>query len=106
MEELWLWLGWWPETEITTDNDVPIDDAEPIVVNHRGSSSTRLQAEKRAAMQTALHYWKQKYGDNDYDDPKVYLVWAGLEPIQFTDYFPEWCDRDDIAEINMKVETC
>lgn len=106
MEELWLWHGWWPETAITTDNDASIDDTEPLIVNHRGSSSTRLQAERRAAMQTALHYWKQKYGDNDYADPKVYLVWAGLEPIRFTDYFPEWCDRDDIAEINMKVETC
>lgn len=105
-EELWLWQGWWPETE----TDDVTTDAEPTsmvstTVNYRGSSWTRLQAERRAAMQTALDYWKQKYGENDYEDPKAYLVWAGLEPLRFTDCFPEWCDRDDIAEISMKVHT-
>ena len=30
-------------------------------------------------------------------------VWAGLEPLDFTNLFPEWTDRDDIAEINIKV---
>lgn len=106
-EELWLWQGWWPETVTTTaadDDSAP--DSEPtalVAADHRGSSSTRLQAERRAAMQTALDYWKRKYGDSADDDPKVYLVWAGLEPRLFTECFPEWCDRDDIADINIKV---
>lgn len=104
-EELWLWQGWWPETAVATEAEEDDVDAEPATIastifNHRGSSSTRLQAERRAAMQTALDYWKRRYGD---DYPKAYLVWAGLEPLRFTDCFPEWCDRDDIAEINIKV---
>ncbi|XP_026814531.1 supervillin isoform X1 [Rhopalosiphum maidis] len=106
-EELWLWQGWWPETAVVTTTEEDDDDAEPATLtatalNHRGSSSTRLQAERRAAMQTALDYWKRRYGDSDDEDPKAFLVWAGLEPLRFTDCFPEWHDRDDIAEINMK----
>jgi hypothetical protein len=31
------------------------------------------------------------------------LVWAGLEPLQFTNLFPIWTDRDDIAELNIRV---
>ncbi|XP_050421245.1 supervillin isoform X2 [Adelges cooleyi] len=92
-EELWVWQGWWPEIVVEDASDVELN-------NHRGSSFTRLQAERRAAMQTALDYWHQKY--NADDTPKVYLVWAGLEPLQFTNCFPEWNNRDDIAEINMK----
>lgn len=105
-EELWLWQGWWPET-VTEDDENEIDeddnnDEQPTtVVDHRGSLSTRLHAERRAAMQTALDYWSRKYGDST--EQKAYLVWAGLEPLRFTDCFPEWHDRDDIAEINMKV---
>lgn len=110
-EELWLWQGWWPETA-ADDNDKDDEDEDkddtsqadgeqPAVADHRGSLSTRLQAERRAAMQTALDYWNRKYGDDV--DPKAYLVWAGLEPLRFTDCFPEWHDCDDIAEINMKV---
>ncbi|XP_060877352.1 supervillin isoform X3 [Metopolophium dirhodum] len=106
-EELWLWQGWWPETAVLTAEEGDDADAEPATftataLNHRGSSSTRLQAERRAAMQTALDYWKRQYGDDDDNDPKAFLVWAGLEPLRFTDCFPEWRDRDDIAEINMK----
>ncbi|VVC37081.1 ADF-H/Gelsolin-like domain,Villin/Gelsolin,Villin headpiece,Gelsolin-like [Cinara cedri] len=104
-EELWLWQGWWPETAAEDDSDSdsePSTTTAPVTADHRGSSSTRLQAERRAAMQTALDYWKRKYGDADDDDPKAYLVWAGLEPHQFTNYFPEWCGRNDIAEINIK----
>lgn len=103
-EELWLWQGWWPET--ATEEATSSDDEQPVATaaDHRGSSSTRLQAERRAAMQTALNYWSLKYGGDDETDPKAYLVWAGLEPLRFTDCFPEWHDRDDIAEINMKVK--
>jgi len=119
-DELWLWQGWWPETAADDSND-DTEDADndddtmvakqpmaatigTTIVDHRGSLWTRLQAERRAAMQTALDYWKQKHGNNkDCAHPKAYLVWAGLEPHQFTDCFPEWYDRDDIAEINMKV---
>lgn len=31
------------------------------------------------------------------------IVWAGLEPPEFKAIFPEWVDRDDIAQINIQV---
>lgn len=52
-------------------------------------------------MCTALEYWKLRHGEKS--PPKAHLVWAGLEPLEFTNLFPEWTDRDDIAEINIKV---
>lgn len=81
---LWLWQGWW-------DGDSEDD---------RGSGNVRFQAERKAAMLTVMSYWVSKYGDST---PKAYLVWAGLEPLIFTNHFPFWSDRDDIAEINMTV---
>lgn len=51
-------------------------------------------------MSTALSYWDLKYGNTT---PKAYLVWAGLEPLDFTNLFAIWTDRDDIAEINIRV---
>ncbi|XP_040176200.1 uncharacterized protein LOC120908831 isoform X8 [Anopheles arabiensis] len=31
-----------------------------------------------------------------------FVVWAGLEPLEFTAMFPEWTERDDVAEINVQ----
>ncbi|XP_056635872.1 uncharacterized protein LOC130444644 isoform X1 [Diorhabda sublineata] len=87
--ELWLWQGYWPEKD---DDDEDLSD-------QTGSGAVRWQAERRAAMQTAINYWKKRHGHK----PVVgYLVWAGLEPLQFKNMFPAWEDRSDIAELNKK----
>ncbi|XP_041771665.1 uncharacterized protein LOC121593412 isoform X4 [Anopheles merus] len=31
-----------------------------------------------------------------------FVVWAGLEPLEFIAMFPEWTERDDVAEINVQ----
>lgn len=101
-KELWLWQGWWPEREkiLQEESTQGIDDVTQNSINFRGSATVRWQLERRAAMQTALDYWKLKY---DNKPEKAFLVWAGLEPIQFTNLFPDWNDRDDVAEINILV---
>ncbi|XP_023313195.1 supervillin-like isoform X3 [Anoplophora glabripennis] len=87
--ELWLWQGWWPEKE----DEVDLSD-------QTGSGAVRWQAERKAAMQTAVNYWKSTHEE---DEPVVaYLVWAGLEPLQFTNLFPMWEDKEDVAELNKK----
>jgi supervillin len=98
-KEIWLWQGWWPERESVDGNDDDEDTSQNLDKD-RGSASIRWQAERRAAMQTVLDYWKLKYGDKP---TKAFLVWAGLEPIQFTNLFPDWNDRDDVAEMNILV---
>ncbi|XP_069701361.1 uncharacterized protein [Periplaneta americana] len=89
--ELWLWQGWWPDHQ----------GEETEGCDARGSGAVRWQAERRAAMQTALDYWRSQHGDRG-ANPVAYLVWAGLEPLQFTNLFPIWTDRDDIAELNIR----
>lgn len=89
--ELWLWQGWWPEREEDTD-----------LADQTGSGAVRWQAERRAAIQTAVKYWKCRHKNWDKPIP-AYLVWAGLEPLEFTNLFPTWEEKDNVAELNIKV---
>lgn len=100
-KELWLWQGWWPEHEkILQEESNQSDEIIQNSDNFRGSATVRWQLERRAAMQTALDYWKLKY---DNKPLQAFLVWAGLEPVQFTSLFPNWDNRDDVAEMNILV---
>lgn len=90
-DELWLWQGWWPEKE-----------EEVELADQTGSGAVRWQAERRAAMQTAIDYWSCRF-ENWAEPVPAYLVWAGLEPQEFINLFPSWCERKDIAELNMRV---
>lgn len=40
---------------------------------------------------------------NEKKPPKAYLIHAGLEPLTFTNMFPSWEHREDIAEITERV---
>ncbi|CAH0547095.1 unnamed protein product [Brassicogethes aeneus] len=91
--ELWLWQGCCKETEINLNN-------------HTGSGFIRWQAERKAAMETAIDYWKTK-------NPKsviipAYLVWAGLEPLEFQNLFSSWSDQcsiyEEFSEKNIRKE--
>lgn len=31
------------------------------------------------------------------------IVWAGLEPAEFTALFPDWIERKDVGQINIQV---
>lgn len=84
---IWIWQGWWPDNG-TEDQS--------------GSKTIRWQAERRAAMTLAIRYW-QKTRNVQTTNLPIYLVWAGLEPLQFINLFPEWMYRDDVAELNIEV---
>jgi supervillin len=172
---LWLWQGWWPQEDGiggsgSSGNDSDGSGSSSPGIDNR-SGENRWQAERRAAMETAVTYWQAKMKvtqppsngvkknghshklatnklkrqassasssstcsiassassisddgldevDQDQGSPQVmvdqsgpnkicdingYIVWAGLEPIQFKSMFPDWEDRDDIAEINIQV---
>ncbi|KYN32244.1 Supervillin [Trachymyrmex septentrionalis] len=83
---IWIWQGWWPDSE-TEDQS--------------GSKTVRWQAERRAAMKIAIRYWRETRNAQTTNLP-IYLIWAGLEPLQFTNLFPEWTYRDDVAELNIE----
>lgn len=40
---------------------------------------------------------------NEKKPPKAYLIHAGLEPLTFTNMFPSWEHREDVAEITERV---
>ncbi|XP_061587837.1 supervillin-like isoform X3 [Cololabis saira] len=85
--EVYLWQGWWPQ-----DNECT------------GSARIRWDADRKCAMQTVLQYCKEK---NDKNPPKSYLIHAGLEPLTFTNMFPSWEHREDVAEITEReAEVC
>lgn len=84
---IWIWQGWWPDSE-TEDQS--------------GTKTVRWQAERKAAMTIAIQYWRKTRSTQTTNFP-IYLVWAGLEPLQFINLFPEWTYRDDVAELNMEV---
>lgn len=86
--ELWLWQGWWPENDEDTESS-----------DQSSSRVFRWHLERRAAMQTAVKYWKTRGKDLG----KMYLVWAGLEPIEFINLFHCWEHKESAAELNIKV---
>ncbi|XP_018418939.1 PREDICTED: supervillin [Nanorana parkeri] len=80
--EVYLWQGWWPMENIIT-----------------GSARIRWDADRKSGMDTVLQYCKGKNGKKP---PKSYLIHAGLEPLTFTNMFPSWEHREDIAQITEK----
>ncbi|XP_066512714.1 supervillin-like [Hoplias malabaricus] len=85
--EVYLWQGWWPQ-----DTETP------------GSARIRWDADRKCAMETVLRYCREK---NERNPQKSYLIHAGLEPLTFTNMFPSWEHREDIAEITeQEAEVC
>ncbi|XP_062336336.1 supervillin a [Osmerus eperlanus] len=85
--EVYLWQGWWPQ-----DIESP------------GSARIRWDADRKCAMETVLQYCQAK---NEKKPPKSYLIHAGLEPLTFTNMFPSWEHREDIADITEReAEVC
>uniref|UniRef100_A0A3B3SGG6 Supervillin n=1 Tax=Paramormyrops kingsleyae TaxID=1676925 RepID=A0A3B3SGG6_9TELE len=85
--EVYLWQGWWPQ------------DCE-----NTGSARIRWDTDRKCAMETVLQYCKEK---NEKKPQKSYLIHAGLEPLTFTNMFPSWEHREDIAEITEReAEVC
>ncbi|XP_041658712.1 supervillin-like isoform X3 [Cheilinus undulatus] len=85
--EVYLWQGWWPQDSEST-----------------GSARIRWDADRKCAMETVLQYCKEK---NEKKPLKSYLIHAGLEPLTFTNMFPSWEHREDVAEITEReAEVC
>ncbi|XP_037940642.1 uncharacterized protein LOC119673439 isoform X6 [Teleopsis dalmanni] len=100
---LWIWMGWWPSNynQHSTDNEYTMNE------NRAGVNRFEI-VEKRAALETAVSYWKAKFGDTETELHNVNgkVVWAGLEPIEFKSLFPDWTNRTDITEINIRDGRC
>uniref|UniRef100_A0A9J8ASR2 HP domain-containing protein n=1 Tax=Cyprinus carpio carpio TaxID=630221 RepID=A0A9J8ASR2_CYPCA len=89
--EVYLWQGWWPQDTEST-----------------GSARIRWDADRKCAMETVLQYCRVSSPQKNEKKPqKSYLIHAGLEPLTFTNMFPSWEHREDIAEITEReAEVC
>ncbi len=65
-----------------------------------GSLKLRYNKNRRCAMETAIRYWNQKHPGKDL---KGYIVYAGLEPKEFTEIFPFWENNENARECNLNV---
>ena len=95
-EKLWLWQGWWPDVGHEA-NDTNMST---------GSGIIRWHAERREAMRTVKEFQRSKFSKlTNQARPPMELVWAGHEPLEFTNLFPSWTHHIDIQTLNYKVST-
>ncbi|EDO64671.1 AGAP007181-PA [Anopheles gambiae str. PEST] len=107
---LWLWQGWWPTGDESGSDSGAGGETNHSSFDSNRSGENRWQVERRVAMETAVSYWKAKQRQAGPPPPTAapddhvhgFVVWAGLEPLEFTAMFPEWTERDDVAEINVQ----
>lgn len=81
-------------------------DERSSPTNDNRAGVNRWISERRAALETAVDYWRAKHGDNEkepFHGIRGQVVWAGLEPVPFKALFPEWTDRSDVRDINEEV---
>ncbi|KAM8710344.1 hypothetical protein ACLKA7_017041 [Drosophila subpalustris] len=100
-DELWLWMGWWPLEDVKINTE---ERSSPTTSDNRAGVN-RWISERRAALETAVDYWRAKHGDNDavaFHGIRGHVVWAGLEPLAFQALFPAWTQREDVREINLE----
>ncbi|XP_076089117.1 uncharacterized protein LOC143059490 isoform X5 [Mytilus galloprovincialis] len=84
---VYLWHGWWPEGTSEVENV------------QTGSAQAKYNVDRQCAIQTAIEYCKVKSPDNPL---KSYAVFAGLEPLEFTNLFPYWEVNTTARELNLK----
>lgn len=81
-------------------------DERSSPTNENRAGVNRWISERRAALETAVDYWRAKHGENEkepFHGIKGQVVWAGLEPLAFKALFPDWTERPDVREINEEV---
>lgn len=89
--------------------------AEPIVVDENGNGKNgsangtdevdencdKMRKESEKEEEGELEK-EEDVGSQHLDEINGYVVWAGLEPLEFIAMFPDWEQRDDVAEINVQ----
>ncbi len=90
MSEVIVWQGWWPEGDEETDNI------------KTGSAHARFNVDRRCALQTTLDYCREKAATSHTKPVPANLVYAGMEPVSFTNLFPYWQQDMDITDIMLK----
>eukprot|EP00795_Rhopilema_esculentum_P002286 gene2286-17900_t len=88
--KMFLWQGWWPISDEEHEEEVgPTTAAE----KHRFDVSRRLAMETIASYADAVGR----------PISKAYIIYAGLETLEFKNLFPHWEDEEEIADLMRKA---
>ncbi|XP_047146068.1 supervillin isoform X1 [Hydra vulgaris] len=87
--KMYLWQGWWPVTDETVDITGPNTKAE----------KHRFDVNKKLALQSIKYYALEK----NCPLSKTYVVYAGCEPLEFTNLFPFWNPNEEISKIQISA---
>lgn len=94
--EIFIWQGWFEMSNVVTEN------TNKIILNEidatDGSSKIRFTLNRKCALQTAINYWNAKMPNKEF---KGHVVYAGLEPIEFTNLFPFWIVNENARNSNL-----
>jgi supervillin len=98
--EIYIWQGWFESSlvDIKKENSILISEQDAV----DGSTKIRYTMGRKCALQTAINYWKCKYKNED-KPFKGYVVYAGLEPIEFVNLFPLWKVNENARNCNLNV---
>lgn len=84
--QLWLWQGWFETAE----------DSEKVT----GSARQTFARNKKVAMETVNNYVDEMMLA---ENPKVFPIEAGYEPVDFISLFPFWSEREDVKRYGNKA---
>lgn len=98
--EIFIWQGWFESSlaDIKKENSILLSEQDAV----DGSTKIRYTMGRKCALQTAINYWKCKYKNED-KPFKGYVVYAGLEPVEFINLFPLWKVNENARNCNLNV---
>ena len=98
--EIYIWQGWFESSNAASDTKTILAESDAT----EGSTKIRFTISRKCALQTAINYWNAKNAANQQNSPfKGFVVYAGLEPIEFTNLFPIWNVNDNARNSNLNV---
>jgi len=97
--ELYIWQGWFESHSVRSDSTIILNETDAT----DGSAKIRFNINRKCALQTSINYWREKYGQENMHKFKGYIVYAGLEPVEFKSLFPYWEVNENAKECNVNV---
>eukprot|EP00794_Sanderia_malayensis_P005929 gene5929-6615_t len=88
--KMFLWQGWWPISD---------EEHEDEVGPTTGAEKHRFDVNRKLAMQSILNYAETVGRPKS----KAFIIYAGLETLEFKNLFPHWEDEEEIADVMRKA---
>lgn len=93
-EEIYLWQGWY---ELYPEEISKLENPGQNDMTY-GTTKLRFNKNRRCAMETAIKYWTKKNPNKEFNG---FIVYAGLEPKEFKDFFPLWETNENARKCNL-----